>query len=389
MRGMADTADSAGGEGILTLRALNRATLARQLLLERSSMPVEGALEHLLGLQAQTPQTWYVGMWSRLDEFDPERLSSMLADRRAVRIAVMRSTIHLVSARDAWGLRRLVQPVHDRMLQSNFGARLAGIDRDEVVAAGRAIVEERPVTFKELGDRLHERWSTADPGALSILIRTRVPLVQVPPRGLWRRSGRAAHTSIEAWLGAPPAEVPSIDDIVLRYLAAFGPASVMDAQAWSGLTRLGEVFERLRPQLMSFRDENGRELHDLPDAPRPDPEIPAPPRFLYDFENLLLSHADRRRVLDPAIRARFPDTTNGYPGSFLVDGFVAGTWDLRRETGRNGVATLTVRPLVPLAPADRAALEAEATRLLAFLAPDAPHGTVRFDRAGEGGGRSD
>ena len=250
----------------LTVRALNRATLARQLLLERSEMPVEAALEHLLGLQAQTPQTWYVGMWSRLRDFDPETLSAMVVQRRAVRIAVMRSTIHLVTARDAWGLRPLVQPAHDRMLQSNFGSRLAGLDRDEVVHEGRAIVEERPVTFKQLGERLRERWPEADPLALSMLIRTAVPLVQVPPRGLWRRSGPVAHTSMEAWLGEPPADLPSIDEVMVRYLAAFGPASVMDAQAWSGLTRLGEVFERLRPRLMSFRDDAGRELFDLPDG---------------------------------------------------------------------------------------------------------------------------
>ena len=210
---------SARSHDELTVRALNRATLARQLLLERSEMPVETALEHLLGLQAQTPQTWYVGMWSRLRDFDPETLSAMVVQRRAVRIAVMRSTIHLVTARDAWGLRPLVQPAHDRMLQSNFGSRLAGLDRNEVVHEGRAIVEERPVTFKQLGERLRERWPEADPLALSMLIRTAVPLVQVPPRGLWRRSGPVAHTSMEAWLGEPPADLPSIDEVMVRYLA--------------------------------------------------------------------------------------------------------------------------------------------------------------------------
>jgi hypothetical protein len=370
----------------LTLRALNRATLARQLLLDRSLMPVEAALEHLLGLQAQTPQTWYVGMWSRLADCDPERLSAMLADRRAVRIAVMRSTIHLLSAADAWTLRPLVQPVLDRMLQGNFGPRLEGLDRDAVVAAGRAIVEERPVTFKELGARLHEQWPDADPLALSMLIRTAVALVQVPPRGLWRRSGPVAHTSIEGWLGEPPTDLPSIDDIVVRYLAAFGPASVMDAQAWCGLTKLGEVFERLRPQLVSFRDETGRELYDLPEAPRPGPDVPAPPRFLYDFDNLLLSHADRRRFIDSAIRAKILETPNAYPGTFLVDGAVAGTWDWPRSSGRgaSGNATLALHPFVPLSGADQEALEAEGAALLALLAPEAAHGDVRFDPRPDG-----
>jgi hypothetical protein len=365
----------------LTIRALNRAALARQLLLERSEMPVEAALEHLLGLQAQTPQTWYVGMWSRLRDFDPEALSALLAERRAVRIALMRSTIHLVSARDAWGLRPLVQPAHDRMLQSNFGSRLAGLDRDDVVQEGRAIVDERPVTFKQLGDRLAERWPEADAAALSMLLRTAIPLVQVPPRGLWRRSGAAAHTSIEAWLGEPPADLPSIDDVIVRYLGAFGPASVMDAQTWSGLTRLGEIFDRLRPRLVSFRDDTGRELFDLPDAPRPDPDTPAPARYLYDYDNLLLSHADRRRVLDPAVPARVPGTANAYPGTFLVDGFVAGTWEVVRNGGRRDGTTLLVHPAVSLTAGDRHALEGEGTALHAFLAPDEGNGDVRFDVA--------
>ncbi len=219
-----------------------------------------------------------------------------------------------------------------------------------------------------------------------MLIRTAVALVQVPPRGLWRRSGPVAHTSIEAWLGEPPSDLPSIDDIVIRYLAAFGPASVMDAQAWCGLTKLGEVFERLRPQLVSFRDEAGRELYDLPDAPRPAPDVPAPRRFLYDFDNLLLSHADRRRFIDAAIRARILETPNAYPGTFLVDGTVAGTWDWPRNIGRgaSGGATLVLHPFVPLTAADREALEAEGAALLALLAPDAAHHDVRFDPGPDG-----
>jgi hypothetical protein len=376
---------SAGRDAELTVRGLNRATLERQLLLERSEMPVEAALEHLLGLQAQTPQTWYAGMWSRLRDFEPETLSAMLAERRAVRIALMRSTIHLVSARDAWGLRPLVQPAHDRMLQGNFGARLAGLDRDEVVREGRAIVDGRPVTFKQLGDTLLERWPGTDPAALSALIRTAVPLVQVPPHGLWRRSGAAAHTSIDAWLGESPADLPSIDDVVVRYLRAFGPASVMDAQTWSGLTKLGEVFERLRPRLVSFRDDTGRELFDLPDAPRPDPDTPAPARYLYDYDNLLLSHADRRRFLDPTVPARVPGTANAYPGTFLVDGFVAGTWEVVRNGGRRDATTLLIRPAVGLTAADREALQAEGSALLAFLAPDGDNADVRVEADGGSG----
>ena len=239
----------------LSVRALNRATLDRQLLLRRSTLSVPATLEHLVGMQAQTPHTAYVGLWTRLVDFRGEQLSDLLVDRSVVRMALMRGTIHLVTARDAWGLRPLVQPVMDRVQKGQFGKRLAGVDLDEVVAMGRAFVDEQPRTFKALGDHLLTRWPDRDRFGLEQAVRTGVPLVQVPPRGLWGRSGPIAHTSIEAWLGEPPEELPTIDTVVTRYLAAFGPASVMDAQAWCGLTKLSEVFERLRPRLVTFRDE--------------------------------------------------------------------------------------------------------------------------------------
>ena len=193
----------------ISRRALNRATLARQLLLERSTMSIPAAIEHLVGLQAQTPHTAYTGLWSRLEAFAPEALSELIAERRVVRLALMRGTIHMVSARDAWGLRPLVQPVLDRVQKSQFGKRLVGVDLDAVVVAGRTFVDAEPRTFKALGDHLLERWPGRDRFALEQTIRTAVPLIQVPPRGLWGRSGPIAHTSIEAWLGAPPAEPPA------------------------------------------------------------------------------------------------------------------------------------------------------------------------------------
>ena len=366
------------GGGLLGREALNRATLSRQLLLARSDLPVLTAVDHLVGLQAQTTQTWYQGLWCRLDAFDPEDLSTLLAERQVVRMALMRSTIHLVSAADAWGLRQLVVPVHHRSLRGTFGKRLADLDVDALDAAGRAIVDERPVTYKELGDRLQARWPDRDPVALSMRIRTAVPLVQVPPRGLWRRSGAARHTSIEAWLGAPPSTLPTVDDLVWRYLAAFGPASVADAQTWSGLTRLREVFDRLRPVLVTFRDDRGRELFDLPDAPRPDPATPAPPRLLYDFDNLLLSHDDRSRVITPDVLRALDRTPQGLITAVLLDGRVAGTWRVETGRGRGAAATISIRTLEPIAPADRQPLEVEALALLAFLHPDLATRSVRI-----------
>ena len=358
----------------LSVRALNRATLDRQLLLRRSTLSVPATLEHLVGMQAQTPHTAYVGLWTRLVDFRGQQLSDLLVDRSVVRMALMRGTIHLVTARDAWGLRPLVQPVMDRVQKGQFGKRLAGVDLEEVVAMGRAFVDEQPRTFKALGDHLLTRWPDRDRFGLEQAVRTWVPLVQVPPRGLWGRSGPIAHTSIEAWLGEPSEEPPTIATVLARYLAAFGPASVMDAQAWCGLTKLSEVFERLRPRLVTFRDEGGRELFDLPDAPRPDPETPAPPRFLYDFENMLLSYADRRRAIDPEM-VRGIERTQELLSTFTIDGFVAGTWGVQREGGR---ATLTITPLRQMSKTDETALAEEGAGLLAFLAAEATERDIRF-----------
>ncbi|MGK5675303.1 winged helix DNA-binding domain-containing protein [Micromonospora sp. URMC 106] len=363
---------------VLDRRRLNRATLARQLLLRRHDLPVADAVARLAGLQAQTPHTWYVGLWSRLAGFRPEAVAELLVERRLVRMALMRSTLHLVTAGDAWALRPLVQPALDRDLFRNsiHGRPVAGVDVPALAEAGREILAERPLTNRELGARLAARWPDLPPATLAYAVRTQVPLVQVPPRGLWGRSGPIAHTTAEAWLGpgAPAAATPR--DLVLRYLAAFGPATVADLQRWCGLTRLGEVVDGLRPELTTFTDERGRELFDLPDAERPDPDTPVPPRLLYDFDNLLLSYADRSRVLTSEHRDQRYDPHGPVPQLVLVDGFAAGDWRLDRR--RDG-ATLTVRPYRPLPSADVDALAAEATGLLAFLAPEA--GDRRVDVA--------
>jgi hypothetical protein len=366
--------DGSGSGDVLDRRVLNRALLARQLLLRRAEMPVAEAIEKLVGLQAQAPAPPYVGLWARLEGFRPDDLSRLIAGREVVRIALMRSTIHLVTARDALALRPVVQPVIERAVMGGYGRILAGLDLGDVAAAGRLLVEERPRTFNEIGKALAERWPGLDPRALPQVVRAWVPLVQVPPRGLWGASGPAAHTTVEAWLGRPVASDPSPDAAVLRYLAAFGPAAVADVQTWSGLTRLGEVMERLRPHLRTFRDEQGRALFDLPDAPRPDPDTPAPPRFLAEFDNVLLSHADRSRVIADDHRRRIATLNGMVPGTFLVDGFVGGTW---KTTRQRGAATLHLKPFAPLDAPDRTALAEEGARLLAFAAPDATP-DVRF-----------
>lgn len=366
----------AGSGDVLTRRALNRATLDRQLLLTRSALSVTDTLEHLVGLQAQAPAPPYFGLWTRLKGFGPDELAALLLDRRAVRMVVMRGTIHLVTAPDALALRPLTQTIMDSHVRRHvtIKAELAGMDLKTVAAAARAILAERPLKVAELAARLQQRWPDRDGAALALAARFMLPLVQVPPRGIWGSSGPLAVTTVEAWLGQPLRTHPSVDDLVMRYLAAFGPASVADAQTWSGLTRLREVVERLRPRLRSFRDEHGRELFDLPDAPRPGPDVPAPPRFLPEFDNLVLSHADRTRIIADEHRQPFVSRNGMVPASLLVDGFARATWKIER---RPGAATLVIAAFTPLSRQDTAAVTREGAALLRFAADGASH-DVRF-----------
>jgi hypothetical protein len=362
---------------VLGQRALNRAILARQLLIERADLTVVDTVELLVGMQAQVPRDPYTGLWSRVDGFEPEGLATLLEERAAVRAPLMRATIHLATARDCRILRPVLQPVLERAFRSGspFGKRLPGVDLDELTRIGRALVEEQPRTRAELRVLLGERWPDRDADAMAYAISYLVPLVQVTPRGLWETSGQAAWTTVESWLGEPLVTDPPIDDVILRYLGAFGPASVMDMQTWSGLTRVREDFERLRPRLRVFRTDEGKELFDLPDAPRPDPDTPAQPRFLPEYDNLLLSHADRSRMGNDEDRKRLAADWVVGVGGVLVDGFLRGTWRIERT---DGAATLVIRPVVKLTKRDVATVTTEGRRLLAFAATDAVEPSVRM-----------
>jgi len=385
---------------VLSLRELNRTLLSRQLLLERATLPaadpaaraaqVVRTVEHLSGLQAQAPFPPYYGLASRLDGFVPEVLAGLITSREVVRIALMRGTIHLVSARDCLPLRRLVQPVIERGMRSAFGKQLAGVDPAALAAAGRALVTAEPLTFSALGQELARQWPQHPPAALAQGVRAYVPLVQVPPRAVWGQAGQSRHTSAEHWLGqpavplwpAPPPDPGEMAGLVTRYLAAFGPATVRDIQAWSGLTGLKAVLADLRPGLVTFASEGGAELFDLPDAPRPGAGVAAPVRLVAEFDNLVLSHADRSRVISAGNTRRISTVNGVIPGTVLIDGFVAGMWRLA------AVRTLTTLGIelfgsgsVPepgeLRPDDREALIAEAERVLAFCAPETAH-DIRF-----------
>ncbi|MEU9328683.1 winged helix DNA-binding domain-containing protein [Streptomyces canus] len=371
---------------VLSPRALNRATLDRQLLLRRSGLSAKAAVGHLLGLQAQNVKPPYYALAARLDGFAPEELSELMADREVVRIVTMRSTIHTHTAEDCLTLRPLVQPARDREL-INFRKGLQGVDLDRLAVLARELVEAEPRTMKQLREALLAEWPDADPQALAIAARCKLPLVQVTPRGLWGRSGQVALTTAQHWLGRPtepnptepnptepnPTEPtptgPTPDATVLRYLAAFGPASVKDMQTWAGLTRLRDAFERLRPRLRIFRDENGVELFDLPDASRPAEDTPAPPRFLPEFDNLLLSHADRTRVVPKEYWGRSWQGNQAYC-TLLVDGFLAGVWKLTGDT-------LVVEPFDRLTKAQQKDVSAEGQRMLATLHPGTSY-DIRF-----------
>ncbi|HEV7650201.1 MAG TPA: winged helix DNA-binding domain-containing protein [Actinophytocola sp.] len=356
---------------VLSLRAVNRATLARQLLVERDDRSVESAVEHLVGMQAQAPFPPYTGLWTRLAGFEPAALADALLDRRVVRVVLMRGTVHLVTAADACFLRPLVQVIMDRDLRTNVqhARNLSEVDVAEVADAAREVLESGALSAKELGATLAATWPSVPPGSLAHAARGLLTLVQVPPRAVWGRSGQTRYRTVEHWLGRRVDADPDPARLVLRYLGAFGPASIADVQAWSGLTRLREVVDLLRPRLRVFADESGRELFDLPDAPRPPAELTVPVRFLPEFDNLLLSHADRGRVLSEAHRKRLFGVKNGvFPGTILVDGFVRGAW---RVTRQRSAATLTITPWAKVSKKDGAALEKEGARLLDFLAADA------------------
>ena len=360
---------------ILSRRALNRALLARQGLLARSADTPATMIERLVGMQAQEPEDPYVGLWSRLEGFEPAVLSDLIASRAAVRGQFMRATIHLLTNRDCLAIHPLTLPVLARTFRSAWTPRLNGAPPDEVAAAGRELLAGGPRTRAELGALLAPRWPDAEPAALAQAVTFHLPLVQVPPRGLWGGRGRATWALVEDWL-APLDPEPSVEDLLGRYLAAFGPATPADMRTWSGMSGLRAAVDRLRPELRAFRDENGRELLDVEDGLFADPETPAPPRFLPQYDNVVLSHADRSRVL-AGLGPGLPSPRGAAVGSLLVDGFFRAFWSMDED---EGATVLTIDRFAPARddPPDAVeAIAAEGARLLELLRPGVP-GRVRF-----------
>ena len=362
----------------LSSAQLGRATLARQMLLEREHVATPEAVERLCGMQAQEPKPPFIGLWSRLAGFRRDDLHESLHRRDVVRGTLMRATLHLTSARDYAALRAPLQPVMTQAMGA-LGQRAEGMEVAEVLPVARALLLEEPRSFNELRGLLVERFPGVNPRALGFAVRMHLPLVMVPSQDRWAFPSVAGFTLAETWLGEPLRDDAGPQGLALRYLAAFGPATAADAQTWSGLRGMRAVLEDLRPRLRVFRDERGRALFDLPEAPRPAEDVPAPPRFLPEFDNLVLSHADRTRVLADEHRAAVVTRNLRVRATFLSEGRVGGTWDVERTGTR---ATLHVRPFAALPGSAARALAAEGEALVRFVEEDAAAFEVTLDPPG-------
>ncbi len=363
-------------EHILTLRELNRAMLARQMLLERASVSTLDALKRLVGLQAQIPKPPYIGLWTRLLSFQHDDLTQLLEDKQAVRATMMRSTLHLMATEDYMLLRPALQPALTRALHGFFSKGAKSVNVEQFTSTMQAYIQEQPRTFVEMRAKLTELFPDTDPALMAYIVRTHLPLVQISPGGTWSFTGSPAHAIAETWLGRSFANSSeSLRHLILRYLAAFGPATVKDIQAWSGLIRLQSMIEALKPELCTFQDELGNQLYDLPDTPRPSADVPAPLRFIPEFDNLVLSYADRQRIVRNEYRPLFIVPPGRVLATFLVDGFVRGTWKTER---RQNVAHLIITPFESLSNDVRNGLVKEGQRLLHFVEDDAERYEVQF-----------
>ncbi|WP_033262791.1 winged helix DNA-binding domain-containing protein [Amycolatopsis vancoresmycina] len=346
----------------LDTRALNRATLARQLLLERATLPVHDAVAHLGGLQAQEPQEPFTGLWSRLRGFAPAALDELLTGRHVVRTHLMRRTVHLLTAGDVLAWRTRFDAMLRQRVLGTYRRELADVDLGELAAAGRAVLADgEPRSMGELARAVAGRWPAAGPRPLGeMLVAALIPMVQLPPRGLWRTKAGVRNLPLPAWLGRDGDPLDPADGVgqvlVRRYLAAYGPAATADLRAWSGLAGLPAAVKAVREELVAFRDERGRELLDLPDAPRPGPDTPAPVRFLPAFDNAILGYDDRTRIIDDAHRG----LSVAGERVVLVDGRVTATWTTDGDA-------VVVRPLRRLTARERREVAAEGSELAAFL----------------------
>ncbi|GAB3210212.1 winged helix DNA-binding domain-containing protein [Nocardia tengchongensis] len=352
----------------LSNRVLNRTLLQRQHLLERSTLGVHDLCDHLIGLQAQDMLPPFVALWSRAADFDPAAVSKALDDRSLVRITLMRGTIHLVTPPDALRIAPHIQPELEKIpfrKGFNYGA-LVGLDPEEVRAHGESVLGDDATPAGALREHAAALYPDRDPGAIVQAWLYQLPVLQTPPRGRWGDSSRPVWSRVQPWLGAPLDPAYPLEELLLRYLRAFGPATTMDMQTWSKLTGMKPAVAKLGDRVRTYTDDRGRTLYDAADADLADPDLPAPVRLLGWYDNAILSHQDRTRIVPdgnaPPLRA-FANQVS----PILVDGYLTGVY---KVFAKGGVASLRISPSVEWSRADREAVEAEALALLAFSEPD-------------------
>jgi Winged helix DNA-binding domain len=359
-------------ERVLTERELNRAVLARQLLLERSKLSLPRALEQVGGLQTQYAPTAYIGLWSRLQGFERDALTRALQRKSVVQGTLLRVTIHMVSRRDYWPFAIAVREGR-RTWWLRFHKDL---DSREMAAAAKKLHRKLDGGTVHRDDIVGLVGDAARANGAGLWL----DLVRVPPSGTWERRRADLFAAAEDWIGRPDVEPgPALDHLVKRYLGGFGPARVAEIADWGGLalTPVKEALERLK--LRTFRDEQDKELVDLPRAPLPPADTPAPPRFLGVWEAPLLVHARATQILPEEYRPLVFNTKTPHSvNTFLVDGSVAGTWRVERSTA---AAELRLETFAPLPRGSKSELVEEAERLVRFVEPDAPKWTTRVARA--------
>lgn len=360
---------------MLSVRQLNRATLDRQVLLSRAALPVTQAVERLVGMQAQLARPPFVGLWTRLDDFRREDLAQAIDHREIVKATFVRGTLHLLTAADYLTFRATLQPVLTNALAEVMKGRGAAPDVPRLVDAAREFMRIQPRSFAEITTLLTGLVPDGDPGGMRYAVRTHLPMIQVPVETTWSYPGNPKFALADGWLGTALPTSEHLPELVKRYLAAFGPATVADMQTWSYLPDLQPVFEALRAELVSYRDERGRELFDVPGLTLPADDVQAPVRFLPEFDNLLLAHQDRTRVMPKAFRSSVYLPGLRVAATVLVDGFVAATWTTERA---KQAATVVIEPFETLTRPVRAAMLEEAERLVRFAEPEARSFAVRI-----------
>jgi hypothetical protein len=329
----------------LSARQLNRTLLLRQHLLERFRVAPEVVADHLVGLQGQEPSAPYLSLHARIDGFDPQAVSRGLEEATWVRLSTLRGTLHLHTAADALTIRPWLQESLERQMESRVAVAL-----ERLTEATLSILTDGPVEQRELTERLSAQFS-GSASDLWVAARVIVPLVQLAPRGTWGGSGPVVLDLLERHVGGTM-RPPTTQDVVRRYLRAYGPAAASDLSVWSGVTRLRPVLTRME-DLVRHQDPDGKELFDVPDGVLADADAPAPVRLLGQYDEVWLAHAGRDRVTGPGTRGSWMGGTGAVAHTVFVDGWLTGIW--RLVDGRVVVVDL----FRDLSPAEQAELDEE------------------------------